>query len=739
MLSPTMRLTSKPLLAALVLGPASGWAQLLIGYGYMPYDPLCAESCLRSFSSLGLNCEAVASTTPPPSQNGSTMPDHGDGHGGHSKRHDMAPTTPACFASNEPFLTSVAWCMSVHCPEQEGVTDAAIQKHWEYWITGTKGAVKPKWSYAQALAAVNPAPPKVQLTRADMMLNETSLVPPGTYLAQWNVMGGVQHESVVESTYGIIIVVVTVGLPVLLSCLGYLPYMSKVIDKQVKPLLVYTSLLGTYQVRPLPFLLGNAPTIGQALFITLLFVLNFTLAAVSYTAKQPSAWYNDIWHEISAYVMYRTGVFAFMLFPLLFLFSSRNNALLWLTNWSHSTYLLLHRWLARFLMLHVVVHSVIGLQIYYARSATTAWWAWGVAATILTVVITLGSGLYVRKLNYELFLISHVVLTVLILVGCWYHLTLWYASMYMTYPDTWGYEVWLYIAFGVWAFDRVVRVGRVLKNGVRQSIVTDIGDEYVRVDVPGVRWGPEPGRHAYVFFPSLLPWRPWENHPFSVIPTSMLQQQQKQITAGHSSTVEEGRSSGITDDEKQGPQTTSQPVSKSESPIAAPSTNRDSTGAGITLLIKKGMGITKYLTGRPSIMTLLDGPYANNTHAPSAILRCDRVLLFGGGIGITGLLPWLHVGHGSVKLCWSVKEEAKDLIDAVGLGGGGAEVHDVRIGSRFDFDQVLAEEAATGWHRIGVVVSGPGSLCDDVRAAVAAAGRKSNETVFELEVDAYSW
>lgn len=44
----------------------------------------------------------------------------------------------------------------------------------------------------------------------------------------------------------------------------------------------------------------------------------------------------------------------------------------------------------------------------------------------------------------------------------------------------------------------------------------------------------------------------------------------------------------------------------------------------------------------------------------------------------------------------------------------------------------------SGWRKVGVVVSGPGGLCDDVRAAVAAAGRKGN-TVFKLEVNAYSW
>ncbi|KAJ1323007.1 ferric-chelate reductase [Microdochium nivale] len=80
-------------------------------------------------------------------------------------------------------------------------------------------------------------------------------------------------------------------------------------------------------------------------------------------------------------------------------------------------------------------------------------------------------------------------------------------------------------------------------------------------------------------------------------------------------------------------------------------------------------------------------------------------------------------------------------VDAVGLGGCGGRDNDceIHVGSRFDFDRLFAEEAAAGWHRIGVVMSGPGSLCDDVRAAVAAAGRKSNGTVFELEADVYSW
>ena len=74
------------------------------------------------------------------------------------------------------------------------------------------------------------------------------------------------------------------------------------------------------------------------------------------------------------------------------------------------------------------------------------------------------------------------------------------------------------------------------------------------------------------------------------------------------------------------------------------------------------------------------------------------------------------------------------------LDGALASVADkqVRIGSRFDVAQLLAGEIAAGWERVGVVVCGPGALCDDVRDAVVGVSGKA-KTVFELVVEAYSW
>lgn len=514
----------------------------------------------------------------------------------------------------------------------------------------------------------------------------------------------------------------------MLTGLGYMPFMGSIKDKvavcrffqrtpatnsdlQIKPYLAYPSLIGNYQVRTLPHLLGNAPTVGQSLYIFALVVLNVILSAVGYKAAQPNAWFASEWRETSAYVMYRTGAFAFMLAPLLLLFSSRNNLLLWITNWSHSTFMLLHRWVARIFMLHVLIHSVIGLQIY-AHYSTTSWWIWGAVATVATVVVTLGSGLYVRKNNYELFLITHIVLSVFILVGSWYHLIQWYASMGMKIPDTSGYEVWLYIAFCVWFFDRLVRVGRIAKVGFRRSRVTEIGEGYVQIDIPNIHWGLQPGKHVYAYFPTLCRLRPWENHPFSVIPTPLLYKPSEAVEAS------------LTDHdaEKDGQITT-----------RTSATGGNHSTAGVTLLVKTSTGTTKYLKMHDNLLTLLDGPYFTN-HSRDA-LHCDRILLIAGGIGITGLLPWAY-SHWNVKLAWSLKESAKCLKDVINLDR--VVEKDVRLGQRFDIRELISQEADAGWSRVAVVVCGPGGLCDDVRAAVVATA-KISKTVFELEVDAFSW
>ena len=201
-------------------------------------------------------------------------------------------------------------------------------------------------------------------------------------------------------------------------------------------------------------------------------------------------------------------------------------------------------------------------------------------------------------------------------------------------------------------------------------------------------------------------------------------------------------------------------VTRSTRPVARSGSSTDSAGAdhdvekssavihnhsqtpvgrqnrGLTFFVKKGAGFTKKLQAHANLLTLVEGPYPNNSTAQ--VLRCDRLLLIAGGIGITAIVPFM-ANHWNVKLSWSVRDKAECLVNELAGGLDSVEEKDVRVGSRLDIPSLLAREAAAGWQMIGVVISGPPSFCDDAKAAVIAQARVSKATQFELEVEAYSW
>ncbi|KAK3064698.1 hypothetical protein LTS18_004778 [Coniosporium uncinatum] len=228
------------------------------------------------------------------------------------------------------------------------------------------------------------------------------------------------------------------------------------------------------------------------------------------------------------------------------------------------------------------------------------------------------------------------------------------AKPYIIYPSTIGsyqyhliyrfgnsgtYEYWLYAAFAVWAFDRLMRLLRLANNGLRKAVVTEVGPNHIRVDVPGLRWAGKPGYYAYAYFPTLNPLRPWENHPFSINSTALFHSRKHSVPAP-TSDAEKGSACAA--------------MAQTQAVIDV------RTGsAGVTFFIRKSTGVTRLLQKHVSMLALVEGPYSNNP--TEAVLKCDRVLLTGGGIGITGLLAWLGA-HPNVKLAWSVRESAEVVV-----------------------------------------------------------------------------
>jgi hypothetical protein len=69
----------------------------------------------------------------------------------------------------------------------------------------------------------------------------------------------------------------------------------------------------------------------------------------SFTQKSTQLW---------RYIGDRAGVMAINNLPVMWLFATRNNFLLWATGWEFTTFNIFHRWIARACALEVFVHGM---------------------------------------------------------------------------------------------------------------------------------------------------------------------------------------------------------------------------------------------------------------------------------------------------------------------------------------------------------------------------------------------
>lgn len=416
----------------------------------------------------------------------------------------------------------------------------------------------------------------------------------------------------------------------------------------------------------------------------------------------------------------RVGMLSFANLALTVLFASRNNILLWITNWTRSTFVLVHRWLAVICVIQGVLHSI--LYFAYAGDVGTLshdvempYYYWGIIGMVVMILILPLSVLPIRRAMYEVFLASHVVLSVLILVTCFLHI-------YLRYLWQWGYDIWVALAFALWAFDRLLaRPLRLLKNGIKTAYVTVVDEDYLKVEIPGV----EASGQAYLYFPTLT-WRVWENHPFSVLSIP-------------------GKPSGASGEVSTVPSKNMQ--LGNEQTVRSDSSSSNATSSpGIVFFIRKRGGITAALAARDpgtGIPVLIEASYGAETSVipsplPRPSLQYPNILCIAGGVGISGILPILDRGHlasrGATKLYWSVRTEP--LVDAVeGILRQGTSIKNERdqgaaywgdasvqisVRQRFDLRQVLEKEIRTELSGgTIVVVCGPAGMSDEVRLVVA--------------------
>lgn len=209
------------------------------------------------------------------------------------------------------------------------------------------------------------------------------------------------------------------------------------------------------------------------------------------------------------FVAGRCAVSCGMLVPLLILFGLRNNILMWLTQWSYSTFLTYHRWIGRIVFCLASVHAIafsyamnsLGVG-NYGEMMSRDYMIAGTIATVAAAFIVFQGFLVLRRTKYELFIGLHILLALLFIGGSWGHV--------MKFNHHQPYVA----ATAVWGFDRVIRIWRLINFGCPKALLTLIADETIRVTVP-IRpgWKPRPGGFAFVYFMRPLCW--WQSHPFT--------------------------------------------------------------------------------------------------------------------------------------------------------------------------------------------------------------------------------
>ena len=155
----------------------------LIGYGIQMYNPLCAYTCRDVLSTSMLNCSETMDMSA-------------------SMGMEMgSETSPECYATDDAFLDTLAYCMSTRC------RDVPVWHLEEYWIMNVAGHLPtqplPKATYQQTLANMTFKPIKTLVSGED--LNHTMIVADEDYQASYNAQGVFEKMEQHHETYGCVL------------------------------------------------------------------------------------------------------------------------------------------------------------------------------------------------------------------------------------------------------------------------------------------------------------------------------------------------------------------------------------------------------------------------------------------------------------------------------------------------------------------------------------------------------
>lgn len=262
--------------------------------------------------------------------------------------------------------------------------------------------------------------------------------------------------------------------------------------------------------------IGLFPTVLETCLISNYAILNSILLAVNYKLDPTCTIFKTKTQQFLRLLADRSGILAFGNLPIIFIFCTRNNLLLGMTDFSYATFITLHKWVGRIMILNSLIHSVSYL-LYSILSGSLdisklqLYYQCGIIAMVLATLIFFLSLGYLRKQYYETFLYSHIILCIGFMIACWKHV------------ENLGWKNWLIISILFWIFERFTRVVNILRNGgilkSKISLIENVNDEednLVRVVIKKKsNCSLKPGQYFFVFF--IHPLIFWQSHPFTIV------------------------------------------------------------------------------------------------------------------------------------------------------------------------------------------------------------------------------
>ncbi|KAH6880783.1 ferric reductase like transmembrane component-domain-containing protein [Thelonectria olida] len=472
---------------------------------------------------------------------------------------------------------------------------------------------------------------------------------------------------------------------------------------------------------------------ATSLTLVAFLLVNIVFSVIGYRIVPVNLYFDTKFRQVLRYGSDRTGIISFANFPLIWLFGMRNNVLMWLTGWDFGTYNNFHRWVARIATVQAIIHSVGYSMLVTAEGGWSGylywytymfWWT-GVLATIFMSLLLLFSFYWIRRQQYELFLIIHIVLSIIVLVTMFLHVSIFDGE----------YDLLFWIPLFIWFSDRLLRTLRIVAFNpyfwnTRASASYNPSSNIVRLAVPCASsvYKPQPGTYYYLHV--LNGPRCWESHPFTV--AAVLD------PANQTSTKLLGEQVPLLEPGEPDPSSTDTLETQSLLDASDPSS--------MTFLI-----------------LLVDGPYG---HTQPFHLFTTVVFVVGGS-GIVVPLSYLQalttssVVPRSVQIHWAVREPQfaldvlqTDVGDALGSPNLSVKIyltqytHDsladfpsqVTLQSgRIDAPSVIASalESADS-ESLAVVACGPAQMADAARKTVAGM-KRNGATGIEYFEEKFEW